>query len=177
MPVSAAVAASQSSQAGHGGRRGRRADETATHAGKERGGRGPQTKAAAWRGCRRPVPATARPRRLCVSGGGRLGADARVRRRSVPLSAARRQPRCSPAAWTLQSLSPDCSSYALRLQPLAGVGTRPRGRRSVECWVAGSGEGPCVECPPPGPIERDWTERDPSTQRCASPSQPTPLSH
>lgn len=76
VPVSAAVAASQSSGAGHGGRRGRRADETATHAGKERGGRGPQTKAASRRGCRRPMLAAARRRRLCVAG---VAGDGRLR--------------------------------------------------------------------------------------------------
>lgn len=67
--------------------------------------------------------------------------DARVRRRSAQLTDARRWPPCSPAAWTLPSFSPGCSSCGRRLQPcgrspdrLSGpalcavLGRRPRKR-------------------------------------------------
>lgn len=67
----------------------------------------------------------------------------RVRRRSARLSDARLREPCSPAAWTLPSFSPGCCSCRRRrLQPVAGVGTGRRGRRSVACWVAGPGEAP-----------------------------------
>lgn len=113
VPVSAA--ASPCPRAGHGGGRRRRADETATHAGKERGGRGPQTKAAARRGCRRPLSAAARRRRLCVAGVAGAGSP---------------RPACSPGGRLPRGRA--CPPAAAPRSQPRGAGRRllpPRGRR------------------------------------------------
>lgn len=155
----------------HGGGRGRRADETATHAGKERGGRGPQTKAAARRGLagaggglRVPPPA------FVWLGGDRGGRpsrsppadsspeDARARRSARSLAAP------SSAAWTPPSSGPGgCSSCAGR----AAASDRTVGASAR--WSVGSQarEKDRVPVPPPGPIARE---------RTASPAPQTLLS-
>lgn len=154
VPVSAAALPGSPGR-DHGGGRGRRADETATHAGKERGGRGPQTKAAARRGLagasggwRRPPRAAAG---LCVArgvaGGDRPGAPQRTAlpRTRVPagrLAASRCRPPSSPAAWTPPSSGPGGCSSCGSLRPDC------RYQRSVECWVSGPGEGPCARSSP-----------------------------
>lgn len=173
VPVSAAALPGSPGQ-DHGGGRGRRADETATHAGKERGGRGPQTKAAARRGLaggwRRPPRAAAG---LCVArgvaGGDRPGDPQRTAlpRTRVPagrLAASRLRPPSSPAAWTPPSSGPGgCSSCARR----AAASGRTVGASAR--WSVGSQarEKDRVPGPSPGPIARE---------RTASPAQQTPLS-